>query len=208
MSDGSLDILDMVREYIEYPTFHCLLGNHEWSQIWGDDVYRFIVNQTEEFKNLVEDKFPDDTTFHYIKYIRLLKEFKPSLITSNGLFIIHSGIHEDYLEPIINDSVNIYKTINFKDINEYEREVITEHLWCRPYDDYMEDTISEILEYLNCQFMISGHTPYNGYHILGNQLIFDSSHNTEHKYYLKVKLNKKYNNIINLIQQCLKEKGE
>ena len=84
--------------------------------------------------------------------------------------------------------------------NSFEKKIITEHLWARPYDDYTEQTINQILNYTNKKYLISGHTNYNGCHIIGNQLIFDSSHNTETKYYLEIQLNKKYENIIEILK--------
>ena len=44
--------------------------------------------------------------------------------------------------------------------------------------------------------MIVGHTPMNGLHIIGNQLIMDSSFCTKTKYYLDIDLSKEYNDII------------
>lgn len=205
--DESLCILDMVREYIEYPTFHVLIGNHEWGQIWGDSVFRYNVNQCDDFVRLIEYVFPNDFTDRYLNYKNLLKLFDLCLVTGNGFFMIHSGIHEDYKENILNESVNIYEKYNIEDLTDFDKKVITEILWCRPYEDYMEDSIDEILNFFNCKFMISGHTNYNGCHILGNQLIFDSSHNTNNKYYLKFKLNKEYTNIIDVLK-CLHKKRE
>ena len=199
--DYSLEILDLVKEYIEYSSFHVLLGNHELSQLLCEDVYRYNINQTEQFKQLVEERYPDNYLQKYQEYKKLLSKFNYFLTTSNGLFIIHSGIHEAFIDSIINGNVDIYQL----DINyDYEKELLTQFLWARPYDDYTEKDIEKFLKHTNCQYMISGHTNYNGLHIYGNQLIFDSSYNTENKLYLQVKLNKKYDNIFEIIKQ-LKE---
>ena len=195
--DGSCEILDLVRVYNEYPTFHVLLGNHEWSQIWGDECYRYFFNQCEEFYKTVETKYPDNTWSNYNDYINLLKEFDYYLTTSNGFFISHTGIHEDYLESIISDGFNVDE---FTDITGFDKKLITECIWSRPYDDYTEDTIQKFLDYMGLEYMVCGHTPFNPCHILGNQLIFDNSHE-KRKYYLKLKLNTPYKDIVEVMKQ-------
>lgn len=192
----------MVREYIEYPNFHILLGNHELSQIYGEDCYRYFINQTEEFKKQVEKKYPNNFTTKYQEYKQLMMRFKTYCVTSNGVFIIHSGIHEDYIEPLITEAVDLN---NIVWDNEYEQKILTEHLWSRPYDDFTEKSVNNILEYYDCKYMVTGHTNYNGCHIIGNQLIFDSSHCTDNKYYLEFNTNDEFKDIINLMQH-LKEK--
>lgn len=200
--DYSLEILDLVKEYIHCPSFHCLLGNHELAQIFGEDAYRYNVNQTLQFKKLVEDKYPNDYTQKYNEYKNLLKEFEYFIITSNGLFLCHTMINEDYLEPLLNGAVSIYDLNPYE--YSYEKEFLTEWVWSRPYDDYTEKTINDFLKYTQTQYIISGHTNYNGCHIYGNQLIFDSSHNTDNKLYLEINLNNEYENIISILKQ-LKE---
>ena len=200
--DYSLEILDLVKEYIEYPSFHVLLGNHELSQLLDEDAYRYDVNQTLQFKELVKNKYPTNHQVKYNEYLKLLSKFKYFLITSNDLFIIHSGIHEDYIDSIITGDVDIYD-LNIKEYS-YEKELLTMFLWSRPYTDYTEQDLEKFLKHTKSKYMISGHTNYNGLHIYGNQLIFDSSHNTENKYYLQIKLNKEYNSIFEIIKQ-LKE---
>ena len=201
--DKSLEILDLVRVYNRYSTFHVLLGNHELSQLLGENVYRYHINQCDQFRELVEEKYPNNPTVKYNEYKNIIRGFDYYVGTSNGLLISHTGFHEDYIEYIINDSIDI-DNINLN--NSFERKIITEHLWARPYDDYTEQTINQILNYTNKKYLISGHTNYNGCHIIGNQLIFDSSHNTETKYYLEIQLNKKYENIIEILKQLNKKK--
>ena len=194
--DYSLEILDLVREYIEYPNFHILLGNHELSQIYEEDCYKYFINQTEEFKKMVEKKYPNNPHKYY-EYQELMMRFETYCVTSNGVFIIHSGIHEDYIEPLITDSVDLN---NILWDNKYEQKILTEHLWSRPYDDFTEKSIDKILEYYACKYMVTGHTNYNGCHIIGNQLIFDSSYCTDNKYYLEFNTHEEFKDIINLMQ--------
>ena len=201
--DGSLDILDLVRVYNSYDTFHVLLGNHELSQLLGENVYRYNINQCEQFCKLIEEKYPNNYFEKYNEYKSILKEFEYFITTDNGLLITHTGFHEDYIEYIMNESVDIY---NIDWNNDFDKKIMTEHIWARPYVDYTEKTILKICDYLNKEYLISGHTNYNGCHIIGNQLIFDSSHNTDTKYYLKIKLNKKYTNIIEILKELNKKK--
>ena len=196
--DDSLKILELVKEYNRENTFHVLMGNHEHSQLYGDDVYRYHVNQTEQFKLLVEQEYPNDYTRKYQEYKKILSTFDYYITTSNGLLISHTGIDELYLESILTNSINIYD-LSYK--RPYEQKFLTEAVWARPYTDYGTDTIDKILNHYGLKYWICGHTNYQGAHIYGDQLIFDSSHNTPKKYYLKIKLNKEYENIIEIMKK-------
>ena len=200
-NDNSLEILDTIKKYLQYPTFHVLLGNHEWSQIHEENCYKYFINQTEEFYKQVETKYPDNTLEKYQEYKNLLRKFKYYITTSNGFYISHTGIHEDYLEAIKN---NIQDIDDLNNITLFEKELLTECIWSRPYDDYNENTIQSFLDYLNLDYMISGHTPYTPGHIIGNQLIFDNSQSKE-KYYLKIKLDKTYSDIISVMKELKKK---
>ena len=199
-TDGSIEILELVREYIDYDTFHVLLGNHELSQILDEDAYRYGVNQVEEFKLLVESKYIFDYKVKYDELIELLKKFKPAISTENGFFLIHSGVHEDYLNSLISGDINLLSSVDYDGLTDFEKEVLTEIIWARPYQDYSEDVIDDVCDLYDCRFMISGHTNYNGCHVFGNQLIFDSSYCTEHKHYLELDLNKYYENILDVLK--------
>ena len=200
--DYSLEILDIVKKYIDYPTFHVLMGNHEFAQIMGENAYRYNINQSETVKKLVEEKYPNDYSSKYQEYKKLLLKFNYFIKTDTGLYITHAGIHEDYLESIINGNVDVYHLDVFGDF--YHEKLLSESLWCRNYDDYSEKSVDVYLKFMGCKFMISGHTNYNGYHIFGNQLILNSSHNTSNKYYLKVKLDDDYKNINDVVKKLKK----
>lgn len=197
--DYSLEILDLVVEYIGDPHFIVLLGNHEWAQLEGSDAYKYGVNQVESFKKLVEDKYPDDYTCKYTYYLNILKKFKYFAVTSNGFFIIHGGIHEDYIDSIVNRDVDIYDLDIFK--RRYEYDFLTECLWARQYDDFTEDSIRKFLDCTGLDYIISGHTVNNGCHIIGDQLIFDSSYNTENKYFLLLYLDSYYRSIVHVLKR-------
>ena len=198
--DGSLEILDTVKEYIEYPNFFVLLGNHEHSQLYGEDVYKYGVNQCDLFRELVEDKYPNQYIVKYNEYKSLLSRFEYFATTSNSIFISHTGIHEDYLPSILKGDVDIYELSMDYD---FERELITECLWSRPYDDYTSETIDCFLNYMGLKYSICGHTTYNPYHILGNQLILDNSI-YDSKRYIQFNTSTEFNDIMELVDCIFK----
>lgn len=204
--DMSLKILDSVMEYIDYPTFHVLMGNHELSQLYSEDVFKYNVNQTESFKLLVENEYPDDYIEKYNEYKKLLSKFHYFIQTSNGLCITHAGINEDYLKYLLNDTIDIHALKYNK--NSVEKEWITMNLWSRPYEDSTSETINTFLKKIQCKYLITGHTVYNGYHIYGNQLIFDSSYNTDNKYYLRIKLNTEIDSVTDLLKYLIKKEDK
>ncbi|MBO5476374.1 MAG: metallophosphoesterase [Clostridia bacterium] len=209
--DLSLDVLDEVDKLFNLPNFHVLLGNHEFCQIMHNEVYKWGTNQTEEFIHHIEDRYEwDEEIYLYqIMYEEFMKCFPYFLVTDNGFFISHAGISTTALNQLINQEIDLF---NIKAINaavhtkeeeaqkEKDIEFIEEMIWSRPYDDYIEEDIDKFLEIAGCKFMIVGHTPQNGCHILGNQLIFDSSFCTTTKYYLDIDLSKEYKDIIEVLK--------
>ena len=56
--DSSLEIIDSVKNHFENEkNFHVLLGNHEWAQIIGESVYKGFSNQTQDFIDLIHEKY-------------------------------------------------------------------------------------------------------------------------------------------------------
>lgn len=206
--DLSLDILkDIYNKYIHLSNFHVLLGNHELSQISNDDVCKYTINQTYEFNNHIQDRIKNleigDVTQKQAEkyYNHIIKQFDYFCMTSNGFFFSHAGISDLALHLLISQSVDLFN-LDINNSNDYK--FLEEMLWARPYDDYTEITIDTFLERVNCKFMCVGHTVYNGMHILGNQLIFDSSFCTDNKYYLDIDLSKDYKDIFEVIK-CLRD---
>lgn len=206
--DLSLDILeDIYNNYIHLPNFHVLLGNHELSQISNDDVWKYTINQTYEFNNHIQDRIKNlemgDVTQKQAEkyYNHIIKQFDYFCMTSNGFFFSHAGISHLALNQLIHQKVDLF---NLKIEKPIDYKFLEDMIWSRPYDDYMEDEIDDFLEIVGCKFMCVGHTPYNGFHILGNQLIFDSSFCTDNKYYLDIDLSKDYKDIFEVLK-CLEE---
>lgn len=213
--DLSLDILDEIDKLFNLPNFHVLLGNHEYCQIKGDDVHKWGINQTKDFIKHIEDRYEwfDEAFTYQTMYEEMMKQFSYFLITDNGFFIAHAGISDSALNLLINQEVDLF---NIKSINavreteeqkeQYKKDMLflEDMIWSRPYNDYAEDEIEHFLKIAGCKFMIVGHTPMSGFHIIGNQLIFDSSFCTDNKFYLDIDLSKDYKDIFEVLK-CLEE---
>ena len=208
--DLSLDILDECIDYILMPNFHVLLGNHELAQITDESVWKYGVNQTKDFTQHIIDRVEEEYKPDVVKqlcaikkfrYDTLMKSFDYFCITENGFFFSHAGINHSALNQLIHQKVNLF---DLKIEKPIDYKFLENMIWSRPYDDYMEDEIDDFLEIVGCKFMCVGHTPYNGFHILGNQLIFDSSFCTDNKYYLDIDLSKDYKDIFEVLK-CLEE---
>lgn len=185
--DKSLDILNDVAKRINDTKFHILVGNHEMAQVHHQKVFRYGVSQTDQFNRLIEQNHSNvgDMITYQMMYEQLMQSFD-YFATSKYFFFSHAGPfeHPDGWKSLSNNH-------NFESM-----------FWSRPYDDYTEEDIDAWCDAVGCKFMVVGHTPYNGYHIYGNQLIFDSSHSTDTKYYLEIDLGKEYDSIID-VAKCL-----
>ena len=209
--DLSLDILeDIYNNYIHLPNFHVLLGNHELAQITNDDIWKYEINQVYGFNNHIEDKIRNlefgDVTLKQVKdyYNHIIKQFDYFCITDNGFFFSHAGISNSALNLLTAQLIDLF---NLNINNSIDYKFLEDMLWSRPYDDYTEGEISTFLAQIGCKFMCVGHTVYNGMHVLGNQLIFDSSYCTDNKYYLEIDLSKDYKDIFEVIK-CLRNLNE
>lgn len=217
--DLSIDILEECMEYFDLPNFHILLGNHELCQVMDEFVYKLGYNQTIEFNrhiqdkainfvikdnNLTTDKETIDQYYDMYKYNfeSFMRQFDYFCITENGFFFSHAGISDSALISLINKEIDLFN-LNIDTVTA-DYIFLEEMIWSRPYDDYVETEIDIFLGMVDCKFMCVGHTPYNGCHILGNQLIFDSSFATDNKYYLDIDLSKDYDDIVK-VMKCLKE---
>ena len=213
--DLSVEILDEVCHLLTLPNFHVLLGNHEFCQIMHDDVYKWGINQTEDFKQHVQDKceWEDEYFLKLIAYEEIMKSFSYFAVTDNGFFISHAGpSYHNYGKDLdIFNMPAIDKSIDrlHNEAYNYYMEYLEEMIWARPYDDYMEDRIDEFLAQVGCKFMVVGHTPCEGqaFHLLGNQIRYDSSFLAEDKYYLDIPLDRDFKDIYE-VPKLLKKLGE
>lgn len=165
--DGSLEILESLMRYREnYTNFHVLLGNHEWSQLISQPVYKLGIDQTKDFTEKVRKRYPRDWQAKITEYNDLFEELPIAIKTDNKVFISHAGPSKDIktLDDIININTDYFNTI-FDDM-----------LW-KPYYHFTEKDISSFLERIGCNVHIVGHTPVNGFKMIANKMIVVSSSN-------------------------------
>lgn len=151
-----------------------------------------------------ENNLPKILDIGGIEYIQKEEYDKAKKDIDNIKQLVSSSIAglNDFLgTQVIAQSVDLFN-LDINNLNDYK--FLEEMLWARPYDSYTEEEINIFLQFCNCKFMCVGHTPYNGFHILGNQLIFDSSFCTDNKYYLDIDLSKDYKDIFEVLK-CLEE---
>lgn len=210
--DFSVDILDMMLDLNDNPRFHVLLGNHELYQCLDEEVCKYNINLTDDFKSHVKDKYCDGYIERLNEYICFMQGLPYFAITSNQFFISHAGVSSDCVSKCISNKVDLFNLscLNYYDNNnsvswkDYFRDVnfLDDFVWSRPYSDYSERDIDLFLDFVGCRFSVVGHTVYNGFHVFGNQLIFDSSFCTDSKYYLDIDLACRYDSIFDVVK-CL-----
>ncbi len=192
--DGSVEIIeDAMFKSSRYPNYHCLLGNHEWSHITGEDIFKGNVNLRQSFENLVSYRkgYIEPSLTRYIRFFKLMPYF---LKTSNGLFISHAGPATDIFT--ITDFHNMFD-------DDCRSSSLHGFLWNRyaaRFDGYSISDIDNFLNIIDCKFMIVGHTIVDsGYKVIGNQLILSSSFYTTFKSYLDIDLSKNYGSMDDLV---------
>ncbi|BDZ68662.1 metallophosphoesterase [Methanobacterium ferruginis] len=185
--DGSLDILDAVQADCEKyeNNFHPLLGNHEWATILHISIYKGGINQTLKFEKLLKDKFGDAWRFKLDEYTNFFQKLPIAVKTDNEVFISHSGPSKGISS--LNDLRNMTEKGYLDNIPLYEL------LWNR-YGDYSAKDVDDFLKIVGCRAMIVGHTPVEGYKLIGNQLIVSSSFSRGKKAYVELDLEKDIEN--------------
>ena len=190
--DDSLKILDMVKQHCEQEeNFHVLLGNHEWVHVSGEDVFKMGVNQKLRFESYLKMKFWSGWKHELNKYLEFFKKLPLAVRTKNGVFISHAAPVKNIND--INDIINITDD-GYLPYNKNLYEI----LWNRHTEDYTTEDIDLFLKKVGCRFSVVGHTPVDGYEIIGNQMILSSSLSTGRKCYLKLDLEKDVNDIKHL----------
>ena len=190
-SDSSIEILDSVMYHCAHSkNFHALLGNHEWSHVSGEPVFKSGADQKKGFELQIEKKFGDIWKSKLDQYIDFFKTLPIAVRTENGVFISHAApARIKNIDSIINATSAGYGINN---------RILFELLWSRYPEDYNEKDIDVFLGKIGCKFSVVGHTPVEGYEIIGNQLIISSSFLTGRKCYLELDLEKKINGIKDL----------
>lgn len=181
-SDKSLEILEEIMGYCKkFENFHLLLGNHEWATITKLRLYKGGVNQTQNFNELLKRKFGEEWEEKLKKYINFFKKLPLAVKTVNKVFISHAGPPKNINS--LNEMMNIT-------INGYSNNLpLYELLWHR-HGDYRKKDVDQFLENIGCRAMIVGHTPVDGYKLIGNQLIISSSYSRGKKAYVELDLQK------------------
>lgn len=163
--DGSIEILESLMDYREnYSNFHVLLGNHEWSQLISQPLYKFGVDQTKDFKEKVQKLYPADWRVKINEYNDFFEELPLAIKTGNKVFISHASPSKDIksLDDIIYINTETFNPI-FDDM-----------LW-KPYYHFKHKDIILFLERIGCNVHIVGHTPVNGFKVIAKRMIIVSS---------------------------------
>lgn len=198
-TDNSIEILYEVSKLMQDNTFHVLMGNHEWYQIYDYPIYKNGIDQTEEFKEGCKER--SGLTLDFCKDI--MNSFQKIAIAPNGLVMTHAGPHRR-INNILKDmkGLTLSPVFNQKEIDEAFEMMV----FARPNDHlgYSEKDIKDFLDAVGGTAMIVGHTPVGGYKVFGNQVIMDSSFATEEKYYLSMLTDKKCENVNDIVKNLMK----
>ncbi|WP_321421666.1 metallophosphoesterase family protein [uncultured Methanobacterium sp.] len=185
-NDKSLEILDTGISYCKnFENFHLLLGNHEWATITKLTLYKGGVNQSLNFEELIREKFGGEWKEKLEEYTNFFKELPVAVKTANKVFISHAGPPKSIKS--LNEIINITRKGYSNNLPLYEL------LW-RRYGDYSKKDVDQFLETIGCRAMIVGHTPVDGFKLIGNQLIISSSYSRGKKAYVELDLEKEIHN--------------
>jgi len=192
VEDCSMEILGEAMELYNEEGVHLLLGNHEWSHIAGEDVYKAGVNQTLEFESHVEEKFGEEWEHQLDLYINFFKKLPLAARTENGVFISHAAPARNIggIEDMINITGGGYGMDN---------DNLFDLLWSRYPQDYDEKDIDVFLEKVGCKVSVVGHTPVDGYMVIGNQIVLSSSFSAGRKAYIRLDLEKEIKDVDDVI---------
>jgi len=180
--DNSIEILDSVKYNFENSkNFHLLLGNHEWSIISKHVLYKGGENLTLNFEKKLKDTFGNNWTGKMEEYTEFFKKLPIAVRTGNKVFISHSGPSKNIEN--MDDIINI---TNADYLNP--DGVLYELLWNR-FGDYRKKDLDSFLEITDCNALIVGHTPVNGYKLIEKKLlVISSSYSKGKKAYVELDL--------------------
>lgn len=195
--DSSIEIIDsLMYNCGQSKNFHVLLGNHEWSHISGEAVFKSGIDQKRGFELRIEQKFGGEWKYKLDTYIDFFKNLPVAVKTKNGVFISHAAPAR--IKNI--DSIRNVTDLGYGSNNM----VLFQLLWNRYPEDYDEKDIDIFLGKVGCKVSVVGHTPVEGYEIIGNQVILSSSFLTERKCYLELDLEKDIGGV-NDVEGMIKE---
>jgi hypothetical protein len=189
--DYSVEILESVMEYCEDENFHLLLGNHEWCHIVDEPVYKGLFNQKEDFEELLKLKFGYRWVEKLDEYVDFFKTLPFAAKTNNGILISHAGPPKDL--------PNLEKLENLATDDYLYSDKLNGLLWRREHQFHSKD-LELFLKHNSCKYHVVGHTPVDGYQVnYGKQLVISSSFSCVRKAYLEVDLEKKIENMDELV---------
>lgn len=192
--DYSINILESVIKLEKSDNVHVLLGNHEWSHLSGVDVYKAGINQKIQFELNLVKKFGFEK---YEKRMEIYNKFFAGLPiavkTGNGIFISHAAPAKSAktIQDIIDATKNGYLMNN---------NVLNELLWNRYPDNYNDSDIENFLKIVGCKVSVVGHTPVDGYEVIGRQIILSSSFSRGRKAYLEIDLEKEITGVEDVVK--------
>ena len=192
--DNSIAILDSVMWHYKHTNnFHVLLGNHEWSHISGVAVYKSGINQKHEFELLLKHKFGTEWEHQLSIYIDFFKALPLAAKTQNGVFISHAA-------PVKKIS-GIEDIIQLKELGYgLTNRNLFDLLWNRHQVDYNKKHIKDFLAKVGCKVSVVGHTPVDGYAVMGNQIVLSSSFGSGKKCYMELDLEKEIKKVDEVIK--------
>ena len=156
----------------------------KWAQITGESVYKGFSNQTQDFIDLIQEKYEDNADTKMESYINFFKKLAIAVKTENKVFISHAGPSQHLKNE--DDIKNISE-------NDYSHNlVLYEMLWSRNMECF-RNYLDPFLKHLNCNASLVGHTPVNGVELHGNQLIVSSSFGMGRKAYIELDLKEEIN---------------
>jgi len=191
--DKSDEIINISKKYLKKSqNFHLLLGNHEWSIITRMVLFKGGKNITETFENKLKQKFGDAWKKKYMECSIFLQSLPIAVRTENKIFISHSGPAKD-----INSIKDI---IQIAESGYLNNTLLYEILWNR-YGDYQKKDLDSFLNKIDCNAMIVGHTPVDGYKLIEKKLlILSSSYSKGKKAYIELNLEENIKNGTDLVK--------
>jgi len=197
-NDKSVEILEYVKFLWEnISNIHVLLGNHEWSTISNQALFKAGINQTYNFDELLKDKFGLDNFKEKLQeYIEFFKKLPIAVRTANGVFISHAGPPTNIksLEDITHITSDGYNSKNSK---------LFQMMWNRA-DNFNKSQLKSFLKIMDCRRMIVGHTPVNGIKLVHKyQMVVSSSYGKGKKAYVILDLEKdikKSKDLVNMVK--------
>ena len=196
-NDRSIDILESVKyNWENTDNFHPLLGNHEWSTISKVSVHKAGVNQSLNFEALLKDRFEDKWMKKLKEYEEFFKKLPIAVKTYNKVFISHGGPPKGIK--------SLDEIIKIADDGYIGNDILYQILWNRE-EDFSEYDLRSFLRVVGCNAMIVGHTPVDGFKLIGKeQLIVSSSYTHGKKAYILLDLEKKIKDAEDIIKMIKK----